>query len=82
MDEVTQLVEAIRTHVHRHPNPNLYLTEDDVWDMALGVLGHTGIPYKEDPNDLVYSALLEVWDEIPGVEVRGTWEECFEQDGD
>lgn len=77
MDDVTQLVEAIRTHVHKHPDPNLYLTEDDVWDMGLEVLAHSSIPDKEGKKYLVYDALAEVWDEIPGVEVRGTWEECF-----
>lgn len=80
MDEVTQLVEAIRTYINKYPDPNLYLTKDDVWEMASHVLDHTSIPYledEEDRNNLVHSALQVVWNEIPGLETRGSWKEIF-----
>ena len=76
-ENVTQLVDAINEHVANYPDPKLYLTEDDVWDMAIQVLAHTNIQYTDEPNDLVLAALEIVWDSIPGVEIRGTWEECF-----
>lgn len=77
MDDVTQLVEAIRTHVHKHPDPNLYSTKEDVWEMALEVLSHSSIPDKEGKKYLVYYALEKLWDEIPGLETRGSWKEIF-----
>ena len=77
MEKETQLAELIRKRVSEQNDPSLYLTEDDVYEMALDVLTHSSLPVMDDPGPLIMDALKIVWDEIPGVEIRGTYAECF-----